>query len=141
MLQGTSHVLTAGRSDDLSVVIDESAAQKGALHLPRKLLPLEWRISLFRFGLGSANHEAVVRIDETEALGRLPTQQLGHVVVGHAALAAFAHHTGEQIFGAAESRFGEPYVGRVGLGPFLLTRAAGMVADDPVDLAVKHRFP
>ena len=35
-LQGPSHVLTAGRSDDLSVVIDESAAQKGALHLPRE---------------------------------------------------------------------------------------------------------
>ena len=79
--------------------------------------------------------------EQAEALGRVPAQQLGHAVVGHAALAAFAQHSREQVLGAAESRFGEPDVGRVGLGPFLFARTAGVVADDPVDLAVEHGLP
>src|SRR5262249_40416089 len=61
-----SHVSTAGRSNDVSIMIDESTAQECAFHSPGELPALEWRISLFRFGLGGANHEALAGVDESD---------------------------------------------------------------------------
>src|SRR5215831_18682723 len=88
--QRPPHVLTARRSDDVAVVVDQSAAQKRALHPTGKFLPLERRISLLGFRLRSPNHKAFMWVDESdvgvetgsdiplaekaEALGRLEAQ-------------------------------------------------------------------
>src|SRR5262249_1174819 len=103
------------------------------------------------------DHEGVTRVDEsnvgivtrgdialagqTKPLRRVPAYSLSHLVVGHAALASFAQHPGKQVLGAAKAGFGEPDIRWVLLRPFLLGRTAGVVADDPVDLAVEHGLP
>ena len=138
-------------------MVDQGAAQEGALHPTAELLPFKRRIALLGFRLGRVNHEALVRVDQrdvgvearcdialveqAEPPRRVPGQKLGHAIVGHAALAALAHHAGEQILGAAESRLGEPDIARVVLRPLLLARTAGVIADDPINLAVEYGLP
>ena len=128
-----------------------------AFHPAGEFDAFEGRIALMGFGFRGANHKFGMRIDENdvgvvagrdvafaeqaEPLRRVPAQKLGHVVVRHAAPAALAQHAGEQILGAAEARFRQPDIVRIVLGPFLLGRTAGVIADDPVDLAVEHGLP
>ena len=80
-------------------------------------------------------------VEQAEAPRRVPAQQLGHVVVRHAAPAALAQNSGEQILRAAESCFRQPNIAGIVLGPFLLGRTARVIAHDPVDLAVEHGLP
>src|SRR5262249_8973498 len=100
-----AHVLTARWSDDVAAMIDESAPQEGALHPTGEMEALEGRVTLLGFRLVGAYHESLMRVDQrnvgvkarsnialvaqAEPLRRVPAQKLGHVVVGHAALAAF----------------------------------------------------
>src|SRR6478672_11156906 len=145
------------RSDDVSMIKHRNATQEGGLDPASELDPLERRIALHGFGVGGANDEALMRVDErdvgivtggdialaeqAEPLRRLEAQKLGHVLVGHAALAAFAQHAGEQILGAAKSRFRQPDIGRILFRPFLFGGTAGVVAHDPVDLTLQDRLP
>src|SRR5215831_470324 len=98
--------MTERSSSDFAAIIDRGAAQEGGLDPARELEPLEGRIALFGFGLGGVNQEAFVRVHErdvgietrsdialgeqTKPLRRLEAQKLSHMVVGHAAFAAFA---------------------------------------------------
>jgi hypothetical protein len=45
--QRPAHIPTTRRSDNLAIVVDQGAAQEGALHSTREFLPFERRISLF----------------------------------------------------------------------------------------------
>src|SRR5262245_22600003 len=90
----------ACRPDDVAAVVDQGTAQEGALHPAGEFHPFERGVALHGFRLGGADHEAFVRVDQRnvgvvagrdialaqqpEALCRLPAQELGHVVVGHA---------------------------------------------------------
>src|SRR5471032_2746237 len=102
----SSQIFAASRPNDFPVVIDKFAAQKRVLHPPAEFDTFERRVTLYRFRFGGTHHETFVRIDDRnirvvtwrdvslawqpETLRRLPAQKLGHVVVGHAALAALA---------------------------------------------------
>ena len=119
--------------------------------------PTEWGVALLRRGFCGPDHEGLLRVDQRQvgieahgdvalavqavALRRIPGEQFGHVVVGHAALRSSAHHAREQVLGAAEPGLRQPDVFRVVLVPLLLGGAAGVIADDPVDIAVEHGFP
>src|SRR5215813_9702265 len=152
-----AQVLTQRSSSDVPAIIDRDAAQEGGLDPTRELQPLEGRIALFGFGLAGMDQEAFMRVHErdvgietrsdialaeqTKPLRRPEAQKLSHVVVGHAAFAAFAQHAREQVLGAAKSRFREPDVRRIVLRPLLFRRTAGMIADDPVDLTLEYGLP
>ena len=104
-------ISAARRADDLSVLVDERAAQEGALDPAGEFLALEGRVSLPGFRIGGAYGEGLVRVDkhdvgveaqsdiafaeQAEAPGGIPAQKLGHAIVREAALAPFAEHAGE----------------------------------------------
>src|SRR5215813_9822243 len=104
-----AQILTQRSSSDLPAIIDRDAAQEGGLDPTRELQPLEGRIALFGFGLSRLDQEAFMWVHESDvgietrsdvalaeqakALRRLEAQKLGHMVVGHAAFAAFAQHS------------------------------------------------
>ena len=65
--------------------------------------------------IGVITDSDVTLIQQAVTLRRIPTQQFGHVVVGHTAFAALAEDTGEQILCAAKSGLGQPDIMRIGL--------------------------
>src|SRR5262245_51144834 len=87
-------IFAARWSDGFSIVVDEHTPKKGALDPTGELKAFEWRVALLGGRVGSAAHEAFVRIDEREvgivagsdvALpvqaeppGRIPAQKLRH---------------------------------------------------------------
>jgi hypothetical protein len=91
--------------------------------------------------VGIVTRSDIALVQQTKPLRWLPAQKLGHVIIGHATLAALAQHSREQVLGAAKSCLREPDIRRIILRPFLFGRTAGVIADDPVDLTVKHGLP
>src|SRR5262249_23306294 len=66
LLDRPMQIAAARRANDVTLMIDQGAAQKRTLDAAGEHLPLERRIALLGFRLGGANSEALIRIEQND---------------------------------------------------------------------------
>jgi hypothetical protein len=152
-----SQILPARRTDDLPIIIDQAAAKESALHPAGERDALERRVALVGFGLGGADDEAFVRIDEgnvgvvagrdvalgrkAEALRRIESSGARPCAstIGRACCLRSARRRAD--IRCRRNRLSPARYSRGRPSTISARRAAGVVADDPVNLAVEHGPP
>src|SRR5215831_3553857 len=119
-------VASARNAYDVAVLADQLSSQECRFHPCGKLKAFERRVPLARRGILRADGPGFVWIDQckicvhalsdvafrvkAKAARRVQTRELCDPIVREAALQPFRYQRRQQILGAAETRFHEPYI-------------------------------